>query len=107
MDGNKIFSEIAETLMNRDNEVGLGKMMSSPGIQYKGKNFAFLHNNEMTFKLGKQFNAEANGIHEVRYLNPFKTKPPLKAWYIITESQSYIWPELAEMALDYIKKEIG
>lgn len=107
MDSQTLFNEIAETLMKRENNVSLGKMMSSPGIQYKGKNFAFIHNDEMTFKLGKKFNAEANGIHEVRYLSPFKTKPPLKAWFVITESQSHIWPELAEMALDYIKKELG
>ena len=107
MEPQTLFQEIAKTLMIRDNKVNLGKMMSSPGIQYKGKNFAFIHNDEMTFKLGKKFNAEANGIHEVRYLNPFKTKPPLKAWLVISESQSHLWPELAEFAFDYIKSELG
>ena len=102
-----LFQEIAKTLMMRDNKVNLGKMMSSPGIQYKGKNFAFIHNDEMTFKLGKKFNAEANGIHEVRYLSPFKTKPPLKSWLVISESQSHLWPGLAELAFDYIKSELG
>ena len=107
MEAEKLFSEIANALMKNDNEVKLGKMMSSPGIQYRGKNFAFIHNEEMTFKLGKDFNATANGIHEVRYLSPFKTKPPLKAWFVIANNQSHLWPGLAELALDYIKKELA
>ena len=107
IEAKELFDQITNDLIEKNPNVRLGKMMSAPGIQYKKKNFAFIHDGEMTFKLGKNFNAQANGIHEVRYLSPFKTKPPLKAWYVISQSQMQIWPDLAEMALDYIIQEQG
>ena len=61
----------------------------------------------MTFKLGKTFNAKANGIKKVRHLSPFKTKPPLKAWYIISSDQKNIWEDLTYLALEYIQQEVG
>lgn len=102
-----IFDEIADRLVGCNKLVERGPMMSAPGIRYKKKNFAFFHNNEMTFKLGKTFDAKANGIKKLRYLSPFKTKPPLKSWFIVGQNQSDLWAHLSDMALDYIQKEVG
>lgn len=96
------FESVCEKLLNQHPNVKMGKMMSAPGIQFKGKNFAFFFKDEMTFKLGKQFDAASNGIFEVRHLSPFKTKPPLTAWYIISFDQKELWEPLAQMALDKI-----
>jgi len=102
-----LFNNIADKFSAEHKHVARGPMMSSPGIRYKEKNFAFFHNNEMTFKLGKTFNVEANGIKKVRHLSPFKAKPPLKAWYIISSDQKEIWEELAQLAFDFIRQEVG
>ena len=103
----KIFNTIANKFESRYKHVARGPMMSAPGIRYKTKNFAFFHKNEMTFKLGKKFNTKANGIKNVRHLSPFKTKPPLKAWYIISSDQKEIWEELTQVAFEYIQQELG
>lgn len=103
----KLFNTIAERFESRNKNVKRGPMMSSPGIRYKHKNFAFFHKNEMIFKLGKQFNATANGVLNVKHLSPFKTKPPLKAWYVITADQKEIWEDLAQLAFEYIQQEVG
>lgn len=102
-----LFETIADSLAADHKKVERGPMMSSPGIRYKQKNFAFFHNNEMTFKLGKAFHAKAHGIKKIKHLSPFKTKPPLKSWFIIAPDQSDLWSDLADLALDYIKKEVG
>jgi len=94
------FDQICSQLLAQNPQVKMGKMMSAPGIQYQGKNFAFFWKDEMTFKLGKQFDAVGNGILEVKHLSPFKTKPPLTAWYIISYDQKELWEPLAQMALD-------
>ena len=76
----QLFNEIAEMLEGREGNVTLGKMMSSPGILYKGKNIAFYHHleKEMVFKLGKTFEPENAGLQHWQYLNPFKNKGPMQ-----------------------------
>ena len=103
----KLYNSIADKFAAKHKHVARGPMMSAPGIRYKNKNFAFFHKNEMTFKLGKSFNAKANGIKIVRHLSPFKTKPPLKAWYIIAVEQKGMWEELTHLAFEYIQQEVG
>ncbi|HFA51758.1 MAG TPA: hypothetical protein ENJ95_22305 [Bacteroidetes bacterium] len=55
----------------------------------------------MGFRLGKDFDAEKFGLKTAHYLNPFKKKPPLKAWYIIEFEEEEFWEELAGMALEF------
>ena len=43
-------------------DVTSGKMMSAPGIKYKGKVFAYRTKDKMGFKLGKGFDIEAQGV---------------------------------------------
>ena len=100
---NKIAKQLAET----NPDVTLGKMMSSPGILYKSKNFAFFHEDSMTFKLGKEFDIESTGVKNWQWLQPFKNKAPMKGWYRIPLSESAHWPKLAELALAHITSEIG
>ena len=78
------FNALVDAEVERDH-VELGKLMSAPGIRYKNKNYAFFHNQTMCFKLGKEFPIENYEVSEWAHLSPFKTKPPLKAWYILTK----------------------
>lgn len=105
----KKYQEIADRLCAADPALSQGKMMSSPGLIYKGKNVAFFHHlhGEMVFKLGKDFDPEAFGLNAWSWLSPFKSKPPMKAWFQIPETESMHWEALAKEALLKMKKELG
>jgi len=94
-------------LIKKHNGVAHGKMMSSPGLKYKKKVFAFYYNHEMTFRLGKDFNLTALGIDKYSLFSPFKNKPPLAAWFNIPYEYQNQWEELAEVALNKLKTEIS
>jgi len=51
----KLFQKIAQKLSGEKSIVHLGKMISSPGIKYKEKVFAFYYKKQMAFRLGKDF----------------------------------------------------
>jgi len=97
------FSAIVERLTQEHNDITPGKMMSSPGIQYQGKVFAFFYNNKMVFKLGRDFQPETLGIHEYSLLAPFKTKPPMVDWFEIPATEQQRWEELARYALQHLQ----
>jgi hypothetical protein len=93
------FSAIAVRLTQEHNDITLGKMMSSPAIQYQGKVFAFFYNKKMVFKLGRDFQPESLGIREYSLLAPFKTKPPMVDWFEIPATEQQRWEKLARYAL--------
>ncbi|MFC2103316.1 hypothetical protein ACFLSS_02690 [Bacteroidota bacterium] len=49
----KLFYSISDKMIAENNDITIGKMMSSPGIKYKNKVFAFYYNNRMVFRLAK------------------------------------------------------
>ncbi len=57
----------------------------------------------MGFRLGSGFDPNEFGLKEVRPLSPFKTKPPLKGWFMVDKSESDDWQTLASLALEYTK----
>ena len=97
--GEKVYLGIVERLSSENPDVFPGKMMSSPGLKYKGKVFVFFHKPEMGFRLGPDFDPDVSGLETIRLLSPFKTKAPLKGWFLIGESESERWEQLAEQAL--------
>lgn len=80
--------------------VAVGRMMSSPALIYKGKVFAFFHKEQMTFKLGKDFVPEEEGLQGCTFLSPFKHKPPMRAWIVVPWTEKDHWESLARSALD-------
>lgn len=101
-----LFSKIAEKLSKENRYVTPGKMMSSPGIRYKNKVFAFYHKNEMIFRLGKEFQPRKFRLKTYRLLSPFKSKPPLSGWFQIPYTEKGKWEKLARQALELITIEI-
>lgn len=100
----KRYLEIANRLEEEHAHVSQGKMMSAPGIKYKNKVFAFFYQEKMTFKLGKNFDINAQGITNYTFLSPFKNKPPMKAWFQITYEDEECWDALAYIALEKMKE---
>lgn len=101
------FAAIAEQLATESQEITTGKMMSSPGIRYRNKVIAFLYHETMVFKLGRDFDAGAFGLHEYQLLSPYKTKPPLRDWFEVAATHSDRWKELARLALQRMREELG
>lgn len=97
-----MFEQITAELTQQA-EVILGKMMSSPGLKYNNRVFAFFHKEQMTFKLGDDFDPASWGLTDVGPLSPFKTKPPLKGWLVVGSLHQDQWPTLAELALERMK----
>ncbi len=97
------FQQIVEELTSADEGIVLGKMMSSPGLKYNNKVFAFFHEDSMGFRLRPNFDPDKFGLLDPQPLSPFKTKPPLKGWFIINVEEQASWPTLAELALAFTK----
>ena len=93
------FQEIADRLSREQPDVSQGRMMSSPGLAYRGKYFAFVHDAAMVFRLGKDVEPAHLGLATVRPLNPYKTKPPVPGWFVVAETEHDRWEELARAAL--------
>ncbi len=102
-----LFDKIAGKLTAEHSGVVPGKMMSSPGIRYKNKVFAFYNKKEMTFRLGKDFRSGDFKIERYSLLSPFKTKPPLAGWFQILYSERRKWEPLARCALEVMTGELS
>jgi len=100
------FIKITSKLAVENENVEPGKMMSSPGITYKGKVFTFFYNDKMVFRLGRDFDIEKTGVSEFELLNPFKNKPPMKDWFVVSERYISKWELLATAALKVMKKKL-
>jgi hypothetical protein len=98
-----LFNKIASKLSKQRN-ITLGNMMSTQGIKYKGKVFAFYSKKKMTFRLGRDYKSD-----EIKYalLDPFKTKPPLKDWFVVSYNYKDKWEFLAKKALDKMREIHG
>lgn len=96
-----LFLRLVDMLSSANPDVVLGRMMSSPGIKYKDKVFAFYSKGGMGFRLGKQFIPEQHGILHARPLSPFKTRGPVPGWFLIGKNESHLWEELAMRALEF------
>ncbi len=93
------FTRIVETMAARHPHVAPGRMMSSPGLRYKNKVFAFYHDGHMVFRLGRAFQPESMGLKNWTLLNPFKNKAPLADWFQVPFSEQEKWQALSEKAL--------
>lgn len=102
----KLYLKIGNTLVAKNPTITHGKMMTSPGLKYKNKVFLFFHNNAITFKLGKEFDPEKNGIERWDFLSPFKNKPPMRAWFELPYSEKDKWEAMAFLALEKMKDQM-
>jgi hypothetical protein len=97
----EIYTSLLVAEFSQMEGVTIGKMMSSPGLKYNNKVFAFYHKETMGFRLGNNFSSQKFGLLSAQPLSPFKTKPPLKGWVIVDASESKFWSTLCSMALTY------
>lgn len=99
----EIFKVITEKYCKFDSDVQVGKMMHSPGLKYRNHVFAFYYKESMGFRLGADFDPVKFGIINAKPLSPFKTKPPLKGWFVIDKAECAQWDFLTEISLEFTK----
>ena len=63
-------------------------------------------NDEMVFRLGKEYNPGEDSLEKFSLLNPFKSKPPLSGWFVIPADYQMKWEHLSKKALKKIKSEV-
>lgn len=97
------FTRICHIMTAMNDDVLPGKMMSSPALSCKGKVFVFFGKGGMGFRLGPQSDPKTLGIAKPQPLSPFKTKPPLKGWWIVNEDEAALWEQLAAKALEFTR----
>ena len=99
------FGEIVEELASQHADVEPGKMMSSAALQVSGKVFCFYsqRQGDMVFKLGKSAETERPEMAGWEWLNPFKNKGPMKAWYHVPFARKENWRLLANEALVIVR----
>jgi hypothetical protein len=97
------FMSLVDQFCQLEQEVSPGKMMSSPALKYNDKVFLFNDKKTLCFRLGPHFDAKKFGLKKPKLLSPFKTRAPLKGWYIVGENESHLWEALAHKALTFTK----
>ncbi|HZD34854.1 MAG TPA: hypothetical protein VE130_06585 [Nitrososphaeraceae archaeon] len=100
-----VFLKIGEEMAAKYSSVSFGKMMSSPALRYKSRVFAFYHNNEMIFRLGREFSPKIFNLKKCFVLNPFKNKAPMYSWFQVPFVENKKWKKLAEYALKKLMEE--
>jgi len=100
--GRENFDEIVKRFKRRKG-VEVGKMMSSPALKFNNKVFAFFHNERMGFRLGPDFIPKELKIKSIEPLSPFKTKPPLKGWFLVHYKEGANWVSLTDKALQFTR----
>ncbi len=100
------FIDIRKTFLQKNKDVKEAQMMNAPGIAYANRVFAYYFKDAMVFKLGKDFMPENEGIIDWDYLNPYKNKTPMKAWFVIPyEGGKEYWAGLCLKAYKYSKTD--
>ena len=101
------WQSLADRLVLMEDGVEYGKMMSSPAVTFNGKVFAFFNDSDFLrgvgVRLGRDHDIDGEGLTGWQPLSPFKTKPPLKDWFVIGPDDTEHWDRLARAALKVMR----
>lgn len=99
----KIYQNIVHKMVNSEPGICEGKMMSAPAVKYNNKVFVFYFKECIGLRLGAAFDPVKFGLINYKTLSPFKTKPPIKGWFVVEKEESNLWMTLSELALNFTK----
>jgi hypothetical protein len=103
------FETIAARMIAEHEGVEPGRIRGRRALAYRGKVFAFPgrdREGDMVFRVGKAFDPDAAGLVGWSHPAPFKTRPPMRGWIRVPPDQADRWPEIAEVALADIRREL-
>lgn len=97
----RYFEQIVNQLVQYNDQLKVGKVMSAPAIKLGDEAFAFYSaNHEMVFKLGDAY--QDKGL-DLKVFNPFKNRQPFYGWYKVSFANKNHWPALTLQALEYAR----
>ena len=102
-----LFHHIILTLEKRHAHLNRGYMLSAPAIEYKGRAFAFCRKDHMIIKFRDQTELEGRGIRGTQQYQPFTNCARMDQWREVPYYYREDWSNLAELALDELRKELG
>lgn len=102
-----LFFSIMHNLEKRHTHLARGSMLSSPAIEYKGRAFAICCHDRMIVKIHDPEVFSGRGIHATPDYHPFNSGIVLKSWREVPYYYHSDWADLAELALDALREEIG
>lgn len=107
MSSHTIFNQVISHLQERHKHLAIGKMLSSPAIEYKGRAFAFCCRDNMIIKYGDTEQLMVLGIRATQEYKPFSNMMSFSQWREVPYYYRDDWMSLAEMALTALQDEIG
>ena len=107
MSPHTIFNQVISQLLERHKHLAIGKMLSSPAIEYKGRAFAFCYRDTMIIKYGDTDQLMSCGIRATQEYRPFSNRMTFSQWREVPYYYRDDWTLVAEMALGALQDEIG
>ncbi|MEM8743402.1 MAG: hypothetical protein AAGF14_02070 [Pseudomonadota bacterium] len=102
---------LATHLIETEHDVERGRMMSADAVTCGGKVFAFRSSKTGTeglgVRLGRDYDFASLPTQDWTHLAPFKAKPPMKDWVMVSDMDARHWPELAGIALTLMREKLG
>lgn len=100
----EVYEDLFDSFIEEFDDVGPGVMMREPAVTFRNKVFMFYYADKgaMCFKLGKGFQID-EFVESFEFLSPFKNKPPMYAWYLVSADEQHAWEELAHLALENMR----
>ncbi len=102
---------LACDLIANEHDVERGRMLSADAVTYRGKVFAFRSTKAggagLGVRLGRDYDFSSLPTDQWTYLAPFKTKPPMKDWIMVSDAHIGHWSELASIALKLMREKSG
>jgi hypothetical protein len=83
------------------------QMFGKPCYKTGGKAFISFFENSMVFKLTGEPHAKALALKGARQFDPSGKGRPMKEWVQVDFSHKNKWKDLAEEALDYVRRANG
>lgn len=84
-------------------------MMSADALTFGSKVFAFFSTKGggvgLGCRIGRRYPIEDLNLGSWQHLAPFKTRPPMKDWIVVSVADHERWHELMSISLDLIKGE--
>lgn len=102
-----LFFHILHNMEKRHAHLAFGSMLSAPAIEYKGRAFAVCCQDRMLIKLPNPEAFSDRGIHAAPEYKPFNNGIVLNTWRQVHFYYHSDWADLAELALDALREEIG
>jgi len=103
-DAKVAWENLVSSVTAQHDAVARGKMMSADALLCRGKVFVFYSTKGGMTGLGARVGRDADltqfALSDWQHLAPFKTKPPMKDWIVVSVGDLEQWPGITDFAYE-------